>query len=100
MMDGPKDKVTHSYHDRANEPDPPEETCLNTDHNFPMRLHYMLNSIEADGQGHVISWQPHGRCFLVHDMKEFVSSMLPLWFRQSKWASFQRQCKWIVWIKS
>jgi HSF-type DNA-binding len=36
-------------------------------------------------------WQPHGRCFMVHDMKEFVSSMLPLWFRQSKFASFQRQ---------
>lgn len=24
-------------------------------------------------------------------MKEFVSAMLPLWFRQTKFASFQRQ---------
>ena len=31
------------------------------------------------------------RCFMVHNLKEFVASMLPLWFRQSKFASFQRQ---------
>jgi HSF-type DNA-binding len=31
------------------------------------------------------------RCFVVHDKKEFVDQILCLWFRQSKWASFQRQ---------
>jgi HSF-type DNA-binding len=31
------------------------------------------------------------RCFVVHNKKEFVDKILCLWFRQSKWASFQRQ---------
>ena len=31
------------------------------------------------------------RCFVVHDKKQFVDKILSLWFRQSKWASFQRQ---------
>lgn len=92
-----QDKVVHNYQDRAAEPDPEQNgeggraVPLGMDHNFPTKLHYMLSTIENDGQGSVISWQPHGRCFMVHDMKEFVNSMLPLWFRQTKFASFQRQ---------
>lgn len=92
-----REKVVHNYTDRSTEADPEPEggkegqPAAGMDHNFPMKLHYMLSSIEGDGQGHIVSWQPHGRCFMVHDMKEFVASMLPLWFRQSKFASFQRQ---------
>ena len=35
--------------------------------------------------------QPHGRCFIVHKPKEFVSKVMPSYFRQSKLTSFQRQ---------
>jgi len=38
----------------------------------------------------VVSWQPHGRCFVVHKPKEFVD-LLPKYFKLSKLASFQRQ---------
>lgn len=77
---------------------------------FPVKLHRMLTEIEekanadkdstASGSGiipgredacNVISWQIHGRCFLVHDKEAFVQWLLPSYFRQSKWASFQRQ---------
>jgi HSF-type DNA-binding len=85
--------VVHNYVDRSKEPDPDTADRnggkAGVDHNFCMKLHYLLDN--SQDQSHVISWQPHGRCFMVHDMKEFVSSMLPLWFRQSKFASFQRQ---------
>jgi HSF-type DNA-binding len=88
-----RDKVVHNYVDRSKEPDPEAADSNGSkaglDHNFCMKLHYLLEN--SHDQSHVISWQPHGRCFMVHDMKEFVSSMLPLWFRQSKFASFQRQ---------
>lgn len=90
-----REKVVHNYTDRSTQPDPTPEAgkegqgMAGMDHNFPMKLHYMLSN--CDGQEHIVSWQPHGRCFMVHDMKEFVASMLPLWFRQSKFASFQRQ---------
>lgn len=51
----------------------------------------MLSELERDGLNHVVSWQPHGRCFLVHNQEQFVKEFLPLWFRQSRYASFQRQ---------
>lgn len=46
--------------------------------NFPAKLHYMLSEIERDGLGHIVSWQPHGRCFMVHKQKEFEQKILPL----------------------
>jgi hypothetical protein len=30
---------------------------------FPLKLHSVLEQVEVDGFAHVISWQPHGRCF-------------------------------------
>jgi hypothetical protein len=58
---------------------------------FPVKLHTMLDAIERDGYAHIVSWQPHGRCFVVHKPKEFVSHIMPKYFKQSKMASFQRQ---------
>jgi hypothetical protein len=49
-----------------------------TDSNFPERLHYVLSDMKKDGLQHVASWQPHGRCFVVHDQKLFVEKILPL----------------------
>ena len=49
-----------------------------SDRNFPVKLHYMLSEIEADGMSHIVSWQPHGRCFLVHKQQEFMDHILPL----------------------
>lgn len=46
--------------------------------NFPVRFHYMLSELEKDGHDDIISWQPHGRCFLVHKQKELVDKILPL----------------------
>jgi hypothetical protein len=46
--------------------------------NFPEILHYVLNDMEKDGLQHVAAWQPHGRCFVVHDQKLFVEKILPL----------------------
>jgi hypothetical protein len=67
------------------------QETVKKDQNFPVRLHYMLSEMEKDGLQHIVSWQPHGRCFVVHDQEEFVKSVLPMWFRQTKFPSFQRQ---------
>lgn len=55
------------------------------------KLHVMLSSVEHDGNSHIVSWQAHGRCFVVHKPKEFVSTVMPKYFRQTKLTSFQRQ---------
>ena len=58
---------------------------------FPFKLHRMLGNVDREGLADIVSWQPHGRAFLVHKPREFVSKVLPQNFRQSKLTSFQRQ---------
>jgi len=92
--DGPI--VQHHYHDHAADPvvDPSlikYKAKGGVITPFPVKLHDMLDRIEADGLAHVVSWQPHGRCFVVHNPKEFVNHVMPHYFKQTKIASFQRQ---------
>ncbi len=91
------EKVVHSYHDYAHEVEKVEEKAGDLHHqhveeeqtqsfnmssggeqNFPVKLHYMLNELEKDGMDDIVSWQPHGRCFLVHKQQQFVEQVLPL----------------------
>lgn len=58
---------------------------------FPLKLHQMLSTVADEGLDHIVSWQPHGRCFLVHNKKRFVEEIMPRFFHQSKMTSFQRQ---------
>ena len=84
--------VEHHYHDHANEASAVDERPARggVTMPFPVRLHTMLDKMEADGHGDVISWQPHGRCFVVRKPKEF-RELLPAYFKLSKMASFQRK---------
>jgi hypothetical protein len=86
------EKVVHNYHDYTNEVEKGEErlgdlhrieehteSSMNRgEQNFPVKLHYMLNELEIDGMEDIVSWQPHGRCFLVHKQQQFVEQVLPL----------------------
>eukprot|EP00543_Licmophora_paradoxa_P007808 CAMPEP_0202442734 /NCGR_PEP_ID=MMETSP1360-20130828/2109_1 /ASSEMBLY_ACC=CAM_ASM_000848 /TAXON_ID=515479 /ORGANISM="Licmophora paradoxa, Strain CCMP2313" /LENGTH=341 /DNA_ID=CAMNT_0049058177 /DNA_START=55 /DNA_END=1080 /DNA_ORIENTATION=+ len=58
---------------------------------FPCKLHSMLNAVSQEGLDHIVSWQPHGRCFLVHKPQMFVENIMPRFFNQHKMTSFQRQ---------
>jgi hypothetical protein len=58
---------------------------------FPSRLHSMLNSAESEQFAHIVSWQPHGRCFKVHQPLRFATEVMPLWFHHTKFTSFRRQ---------
>jgi HSF-type DNA-binding len=55
-----------------------------------MKLYEMIEQMESDGMSNIMSWQPHGRCFQVHEPKAF-KQMLQNYFKLSKIASFQRQ---------
>ena len=57
---------------------------------FPLKLHAMLDAVERQGMEHIVSWQPHGRCFVVHNPKAF-GDILSNHFKVSKLSSFQRQ---------
>jgi len=89
--------VHHNYHDHSH--DAPVDTQVEQGERrkggvsvpFPVKLHSVLDQVEADGLAHIVSWQPHGRCFVIHQPKEFVELVMPKYFRQSKLTSFQRQ---------
>lgn len=44
---------------------------------FPEKLYKMLQEADKVGFEDVVSWQPHGRCFVVHQPKRFVAEILP-----------------------
>lgn len=97
--------VVHSYHDHAQDHDSSAKVSSGKRRrggvavNFPLKLHALLEEIEKDGLSHIISWQPHGRCFVVHNPKQFVDQVLQQYFKQSKMTSFQRQlnlCKYYL----
>lgn len=74
-------------------------SCLAQDPNLPSsklpfawKLFEMLetvhkNEIDTD----IVSWVDNGNAFKVHDLQRFVDKIVPTYFKQSKYKSFQRQ---------
>jgi len=60
---------------------------------FPMKLHTIVERSEIDGYSSIISWQPHGRAFKIHDQKLFLEKVISRFFYQSNIQSFLRQLK-------
>ena len=58
---------------------------------FPLKLQRILDRAEATGKKDIISWQEHGRAFLVHDPDRFILEVVSKYFSQTKYSSFQRQ---------
>jgi HSF-type DNA-binding len=87
--------IRHEYIDHLGDDDEHYRCAKRKGHGakvpFPARLHQMLDEIENDGHADVISWQPHGRCFVVHKQKEFREVIMPKYFKMSKFPSFLRQ---------
>lgn len=62
--------------------------------NFPAKLFQMLEHIDLHepSLANIVSWQPHGRSFLVRDANRFEEVVLPrFFFNQSMYSSFRRQ---------
>jgi len=66
---------------------------IKANHNisFPLKLHELLDAADMQGFNCIVSWLPDGNSFQVHDQDRFVKEILPKFFRQSKYKSFQRQ---------
>ena len=62
---------------------------------FPWKLHEMLELADQEGFESIVSWLPNGRSFKVHNPIVFVEKIMPNFFQQTKYKSFQRQCKFI-----
>lgn len=51
---------------------------------FPWKLHNMLDDMADKGEHSVVTWQPHGRAFMVHKPKVFVEDIMHHYFNQTK----------------
>jgi hypothetical protein len=51
----------------------------------------MLDDVLANGHEDIVSWQPHGKAFRVHKPQEFATLIMPRYFKQTQYKSFQRQ---------
>jgi len=73
--------------------------CLAQDPNLPSsklpfawKLYEMLETVhrnEVDTE--IVSWVDEGEAFKIHDVERFVEDIVPKYFKQSKYKSFQRQ---------
>ena len=51
----------------------------------------MLEKVEKAGDAHIVSWLPHGTSFRVHKPNLFTQNIVPVYFKQKQYKSFQRQ---------
>jgi len=62
---------------------------------FPEKLMLMLTYVEKlakdNGSNPLMAWTPDGRAFVIHKKDALVSDVLPLFFKQGKFASFTRK---------
>ena len=59
---------------------------------FPFKLYKMLQEAGSLGLSAAVSWLPHGRAFIITDNKLFMTQLVPMYFKATKYRSFQRQC--------
>jgi hypothetical protein len=64
---------------------------LNEKIGFPSVLHKLLEHAEEEAYEDIVCWLPHGRAFIVRDTARFTLEVMPQYFRQTHFSSFQRQ---------
>ena len=55
----------------------------------------ILNIVQHES---TISWQCDGKSFMIHDKDIFENEIMPLYFKTSRWKSFQKQLN-IYWFQ-
>ena len=77
---------------RSNDPNKPQRMTTGPEF-FPERLLRLLEEVEREGRDDIIGFTPSGAGFWVHQPDRFVSEIMPLYFKQTKWGSFARQLR-------
>jgi len=85
------DFFTHGLVDEGED----ENKFVNHSLPFPWRLHEILDAAGKEEFTNIVSWLPDGQSFKVYKVENFVRDIMPNYFRQTKYKSFQRQRKFI-----
>ena len=57
---------------------------------FPNLLYRLLMDADTQRFSNIVSWLPHGRAFVIRDVRSFESFVMPRYFSNSNWNSFRR----------
>jgi len=92
-FEGPLKQVYGIDKGGPSESGPALAMAASPDLSFPWRLSTMLTDSEKfpGGFQHLVSWIDHGTAFKVHNRSEFTKTILPKYFRMTKYSSFTRQ---------
>ena len=58
---------------------------------FPYKLYAMLDDAEKEQNTHIVRWLPGGKSFVVLLPEDFCKLIMPRYFKQTLFRSFQRQ---------
>ena len=72
-------------------PDKEKLSMFHKEFQFPWKLYEMLERADEDDFASRVSWMPGDSSFKVHDTDNFVKEVMPRFFKQTKYKSFQRQ---------
>jgi hypothetical protein len=61
-------------------------------HAFPFKLHTMLEDATKQGFDSDVSWVNDGMAFKIHNRENFAKQILPRYFSQTQYKSFQVGC--------
>mmetsp|Transcript_23287 Transcript_23287/g.43233 ORF Transcript_23287/g.43233 Transcript_23287/m.43233 type:complete len:534 (-) Transcript_23287:471-2072(-) len=72
-------------------PTSPSSSSASSLTSFPFKLYEMMQDAGKCGFEDVVSWQPTNSSFKVYDTNRFVKEIMPKYFKQTRYKSFQRQ---------
>ena len=58
---------------------------------FPEKIYFMLEEVERQGRGDIVSFVSEGTAFMIHKPRQFEDDIMPLFFASRRMSSFQRQ---------
>ena len=79
------------YHDRGKVSDSSRTKKGGPDQLFPSKLFRLLECESNDSPDAIVSWILEGRAFIVRKPERFTKEIMPKYFGQTKFSSFQKQ---------
>lgn len=67
---------------------------------FPVKLYNMLGKVRGTVLEKIINWDPDGMSFVIYKPKEFANQLMGIFFKQTKYKSFQRQLNFYGFIRT
>jgi len=58
---------------------------------FPFKLHIVLKVLDQEGSHDIMSWNSHGRSFIIKNQQKFEAEVMPRFFKTNQLPSFRRQ---------